>query len=512
MKIMRFISAFAAALVMSAAYSCQKDIVKDNQKTDSKVVTLTASISDGATKTSLGEWTGSEYPVLWSADDAIAVVNNGRLFKFVISADDAGKSVADFVCAEAEGYDENLVLTAYYPYSAVTYSEGVITCEVPAVQAYAEGSFAQGAAPMAAGREAGSDEGLLFENIFGAIKLQLKGAEGETVSRIEIGSDVILAGSSVLSDDLTLTMPTEDAPSNVVLNFSIPVDISQTKEFIVSLPAGEHLLAFVATTSKGAYYKRTTSKKTLASGNIVKMPLIDLGAEDNDIRASMSIRYPEDNTDGVLIGRNVWANVNCGYHPTDYQWGKLYQWGRKDGCGYNDGGTYQETIIQTFYDGQYDWDGTGTCQPDPAVFYRSELTNATYHWMVGDGASDNTLWNTGTKDNPVKTVYDPCPDGWRVPDLSESLKLYSNVSPMVEVGSQNGHWCSGTAVYDVQMTAKVFMPFAGDRANGSGNCNGRNSQGRYWRSNATEFYFTETNWGGRNASRSLGLSVRCVKE
>ena len=29
---------------------------------------------------------------------------------------------------------------------------------------------------------------------------------------------------------------------------------------------------------------------------------------------------------GILIGDILWAPVNCGYHETDYPYGKLYQW------------------------------------------------------------------------------------------------------------------------------------------------------------------------------------------
>lgn len=38
---------------------------------------------------------------------------------------------------------------------------------------------------------------------------------------------------------------------------------------------------------------------------------------------------------GIIIGDIVWAPVNCGYHATDYKYGKLYQWGRKYGQGYD---------------------------------------------------------------------------------------------------------------------------------------------------------------------------------
>ena len=49
---------------------------------------------------------------------------------------------------------------------------------------------------------------------------------------------------------------------------------------------------------------------------------------------------------GIRIGTTVWAPVNCGYHATDYKYGKLYQWGRK----------YGQWYFGEFYDG--DWDQT----------------------------------------------------------------------------------------------------------------------------------------------------------
>ena len=36
------------------------------------------------------------------------------------------------------------------------------------------------------------------------------------------------------------------------------------------------------------------------------------------------------------------------------------------------------------------------------------------------------MWNSGSESKPVKTEYDPCPDGWRVPTSRELSKLYGN--------------------------------------------------------------------------------------
>ena len=63
---------FAAALVMLAAVSCEKNDVLPSAN-DKKVVTLSASIGKAATKTVLGNPTVDGYPLYWSENDKIAV-------------------------------------------------------------------------------------------------------------------------------------------------------------------------------------------------------------------------------------------------------------------------------------------------------------------------------------------------------------------------------------------------------------------------------------------------------
>ena len=75
---------------------------------------------------------------------------------------------------------------------------------------------------------------------------------------------------------------------------------------------------------------------------------------------------------------------------------------------------YGVTPVQVGF-GAFEWDGTGTCQPEAGIFYRSDNESQTFHWMTGNGASKKDMWNAGTSVNPVKTIYDPCPEGWMVP-------------------------------------------------------------------------------------------------
>jgi hypothetical protein len=91
----KFMNIFAAALIMLAAVSCEKNEVLPDNNSEGKIVTLKASINNGGTKTSLGQGVWEEgdpkvYPVLWSEGDAIALINNDKLFKFVL--DDESKA------------------------------------------------------------------------------------------------------------------------------------------------------------------------------------------------------------------------------------------------------------------------------------------------------------------------------------------------------------------------------------------------------------------------------------
>ncbi|MBQ8645140.1 MAG: hypothetical protein IJ476_02070, partial [Bacteroidales bacterium] len=115
---------FAAALVMLAAASCEKNEFLPDNNSEGKIVTLKASINNGGTKTSLGGEKGSDgkYPVLWSEGDAIAVIqedidseNYGSIYTFTLSEGGAGKASATFECNNANGFNPDLEYRAVYP-------------------------------------------------------------------------------------------------------------------------------------------------------------------------------------------------------------------------------------------------------------------------------------------------------------------------------------------------------------------------------------------------------------
>ena len=148
--------------------------------------------------------------------------------------------------------------------------------------------------------------------------------------------------------------------------------------------------------------------------------------------------YGVNHGQGVKIGETVWAPVNCGYHATDFKYGKLYQWGRKYGQGYSGTlydangskvGTYSDAVVPTIVSGPVDL-ATGQSKDNENIFYNN--SSDPWDWL---SPQDDELWNSGTEENPVKTEYDPCPEGWRVPTLAEVEILVQNKSSMTAITS-----------------------------------------------------------------------------
>lgn len=102
----------------------------------------------------------------------------------------------------------------------------------------------------------------------------------------------------------------------------------------------------------------------------------------------------------VMMDRNLGATSVQDQDPKAY--GLLYQWGRKDpsvGAGELDQSIFAQTYPADII--QYKWE-SGSLEysiQNPTVVIGGST------WNI-----DNTLWTS------AKTIYDPCPIGWRVPD------------------------------------------------------------------------------------------------
>lgn len=219
---------------------------------------------------------------------------------------------------------------------------------------------------------------------------------------------------------------------------------------------------------------------------------------------------------GIAIGDVVWAPVNCGYEaPTDtykgYPYGKLYQWGRPYGHGY-------DSNDASYPSGDNLVEGpvmlsVGLADANKDKFYYN--SDSPYDWCK---VQKGDLWNSGTESSPIKTKYDPCPEGWRVPTYAELDGLGYNYSSLITVENQRGRYLCGGYTY-LDNAPQVFFPAAGCR-DYDGDAGGRGYDGGYWSSNPSydeqprRLYFFDSyvGIGYYFYGRAYGYSVRCVQE
>ena len=224
-------------------------------------------------------------------------------------------------------------------------------------------------------------------------------------------------------------------------------------------------------------------------------------------------------------------------------YGMYYQWGRKDpfprplyfdATGAYDEDRYndQSTYIKEVFAERTSTNGTlEYITKNPMHF----ITNAACIEDGGDGigdwlvSADNNLWNEN-----AKSIYDPCPHGWRVPSADDMSVLFladaEDNTPVDAVRKQYGwHLSDGNNKY--------FYPACGRRRYNDGLVENMNSkegvypsqpqpwEGYYWTSTtsadgkAVALYFDLTTtrtinkfFPSHSARRANGFQVRCVKE
>lgn len=225
------------------------------------------------------------------------------------------------------------------------------------------------------------------------------------------------------------------------------------------------------------------------------------------------------NKAGTMMDRNLGATSAT---PGDVgALGLLYQWGRKDP--FLSGGsilsstqaestlTWPSAVVSDSSNGTIAY---ATANPTTFIGYNS----SNYDWYyTGSSSTDNTRW---TESISPKSIYDPCPSGWRVPD-----------------GGRNGVWSkalgssSYIADYPYDSTNEgmnfsdnfggasiIWYPASGCRDYSDGSLYGVGYYGYYWSASPSinlAYYLLFRNDDGVNPSydyfRALGLSVRCLQ-
>ena len=194
--------------------------------------------------------------------------------------------------------------------------------------------------------------------------------------------------------------------------------------------------------------------------------------------------------------------------------GLLYQWGRKDpflGSSSISSSTIAKSTI-AWPSAVESNSSNGTIEyatAHPTTFITYNRSN--YDWYyTGDSSTDNTRWTTS---EAAKSIYDPCPAGWRVPD-----------------GGSNGIWSKAgfvTTTYDstnggisfsISSPSTTWYPVSGFRSLPYGSFCGVGDYGYYWSASPDSFsayglYFSFDGYVDPSSyySRAVGFSVRCLQ-
>jgi hypothetical protein len=176
----------------------------------------------------------------------------------------------------------------------------------------------------------------------------------------------------------------------------------------------------------------------------------------------------------TVMNRNLGAFANSRATPEDVadSYGLYYQWGRKDPfvgpAVWNapaPRAIYGNSTSQTLYEFEVSSAERGTVEyaiSHPGTFIAGAKDNA-YHWLWTGGGDG--LWGDGANYNSTpKTIYDPCPDGWRVAprEVFETLAKFpgaaANPGDFNIVGEYGYGWTFLVG------ESEIFFPAAGRRS------------------------------------------------
>lgn len=210
---------------------CQTDVATEVISGES-VTSLSIALPES--RTALGEKSGDTYPVYWSDGDKIVV--NGAV-SAAAEIDAANPSRAEF----SFGSPLNYPLKITYPYTSTT-TAAAPKVVFPAVQAYAEGTFAPNSAPMC-GYVGNSNEKVVLKHLAGALRIAIKAKEKSVVlDKVVVSSaSAKLAGEFAVNCTDGTISPSENTSASVTytLPSNYTLSTSQDSYFYITLPAVE---------------------------------------------------------------------------------------------------------------------------------------------------------------------------------------------------------------------------------------------------------------------------------
>lgn len=258
--------------------------------------------------------------VRWSANDALGIFSGTKFVnaKFTTKDDNAASATFTGDATDAEG-TEAAKAFAYYPYAAGATLEGttVSGLEIPAVQTFAEGTFATTLNPMAA---VGEDHtSLAFRSVGPVLRFKLTGTDTFNKLILTGNNDESIAGAYALDFSgevpaMTFSGEGKSITVTCASDVTLKTDVATEVHFVV--PAGIEFTKGVSLKIVHSYYswdagdvnkeiltrKFTTPLTTAANKlyNVTEFKAEDLSSGmDTNLRAYLLSEY-DANGDGLL--------------------------------------------------------------------------------------------------------------------------------------------------------------------------------------------------------------------
>jgi hypothetical protein len=269
----------------------------------------------------------------------------------------------------------------------------------------------------------------------------------------------------------------------------------------------------IASVSVADGYVKFSTPATLKPGNAV------IAAKDADgaivwswhiwVPATAIVTASYGNALGAdAMDRNLGALVAAaaGDTPVDItSLGLLYQWGRKD--------PFPGAASLESHPAAAAVSKNATTKAEGTITLAQAIANPTLMGFTSNGdwidTSDDTLWQ-----NAGKTIYDPCPPGYRVPVRDGSMPFWSSDLSAAAGWAEN----KDNAWFTLGEPAGVF-PFAGYVDDDGLDYKYAGTRALYWtshRSGSVTAYGTDVRAGDRHKlsspARARAGSVRCVIE
>jgi len=218
--------------------------------------------------------------------------------------------------------------------------------------------------------------------------------------------------------------------------------------------------------------------------------------------------YNASTVTGYMMDRNLGALNAIATDTNTSSWGMVYQWGRKDPFPNSTSSLSAiEPILYGAVNSVIKKNGSvpiSTTISSPNVY--NEITGADWN-----SSPSNTLWGSGSS----KTIFDPCPYGWRVPNSGIWSYFVNSSIPRVFGSFSRGY----NFKYSALDTSIAWYPAAGFRISNGGGLTAIGQYGYFWSAGTISgaglsLRFEDGLVDPNNGSnvRADAFPIRCVRE